>query len=159
MSKILSFDVSSVSTGWAFLFGGKLQEFGVIQPQKAFRLQEKLCWFKGEVNSLLRIYEPDYILVEEVYLKNVKTLKVLMQFIGVINLECFQEASEEPLFLSPQTVRSMFGLKNKEEVFEFIKKKYKVKFKNIKFEDGNDMSDAVLQALYWQNVLEEKPDE
>jgi Holliday junction resolvasome RuvABC endonuclease subunit len=155
MSKILSFDVSSVSTGWSFIFGGKLKEFGTIEPPKNFRLQEKLWWFKSEVNALFKIYFPDYVIVEETYMKNVKTLKTLMQFIGVINLECFFELAQEPTFVSPQTVRSHYKLKNKEDVFNYVKNKYKVKLKNYTFETGNDITDSALQGLYWYDVLSE----
>lgn len=156
MSKILSFDVSSVSTGWAFIFSGNLQEFGTIEPPKSFRIQEKLYYFDNQVNSLLRIFSPHYVIVEETYLKNVKTLKTLMQFIAVVNIECFSELGEEPIFLSPQTVRSHYKLKTKEDVFNYVKNKYKVKLKNYTFESGNDITDSALQGLYWYDVLSEK---
>ena len=153
MSKILSFDVSSVSTGWSFLFNGKLKEFGVIVPTTSYRLQEKLYWFKNETNALFKVYFPDYVVIEETYLKNVRTLKTLMQFIGVINLECFFELGQEPTFISPQTVRSHFKLKTKEDVFSYVQNKYKVKLKKYTFETGNDITDSVLQGLYWYDVL------
>ena len=78
---------------------------------------------------------------------------------GVINLECFFELGEEPIFISPQTVRSYYQLKTKEDVFNYVKNKYKVKLKNYTFETGNDISDSVLQGLYWYDVLSEKIDE
>ena len=159
MSKILSFDVSSVSTGWAFMFHGKIREFGTIEPPKSYRLQEKLYWFKSASNVLFKTYFPDYVIIEETYLKNVKTLKVLMQFTGVLNLECFLELGAEPLFISPQTIRSYYELKTKEDVFEYVKNKYKVKLKKYTFETGNDITDAILQALYWNDALKENGDE
>jgi len=159
MSKILSFDVSSISTGWSFIFGGKLQEFGVITPSKSYRLQEKLYWFKSEVTTLLKIHFPDYVVIEDTYLKNVKTLKTLMQFIGVINLECFFELGQEPLFISPQTVRSHFKLKTKEDVFSYVQNKYKAKLRNYTFETGNDITDSILQGLYWYAVLSAEGEE
>lgn len=156
MNKILSFDVSSVSTGWVFMFGGKLKEFGTITTSKSYRLQEKLYWFKSSVNALLKIFEPDYIVVEETYLKNVKTLKTLMQFISVVNVECFEVLDKEPVFISPNTVRSYFKLKDKEAVFDYVKNKYKVKFKQYTFKTGNDITDATLMGLYWWDILKEK---
>jgi len=155
MNKILSFDVSSVCTGWSFIFNGKLKEFGTIEPPKSFRLQEKLYYFKSEANALFKIYFPDYVIIEETYMKNVKTLKTLMQFIGVINLECFFELGEEPTFVSPQTVRSHYKLRNKEDVFNYVKNKYKVKLKNYTFATGNDITDSALQGLYLYDVLSE----
>ncbi len=156
MSKILSFDVSSVSTGWAFLFNGNLQSFGTITPHPTFRLQEKLYWFKNETGSLLRVFEPDHVIIEETYLKNVRTLKVLMQFVAVLHLECFSGLEGEPIFVSPNTVRSHFELKTKEDVFEYVKNKYKVKLKKYDFKSGNDITDAILQALYWSDALNEE---
>lgn len=156
MSRIISFDVSSVSTGWAFLNNNRLKECGVIRPPDSFSLQEKLYYFDSIVNALLKVCSPDYILIEETYLKNVKTLKTLMQFIGILNYECIYECDLEPAFISPNTVRSHFCLKTKEDVFKAVKSKYKVKFKNIEFENGNDMADAIMQALYWIQILKEK---
>jgi len=153
MSKILSFDVSSVSTGWSFLLDGKPKEFGKIVPPRSYRLQEKLQWFKSESNVLLKVYFPDHIVIEETYLKNVKTLKTLMQFIGVLNLECFFETGKEPMFISPQTVRSHYKLKTKEDVFSYVQNKYKAKLKNYTFDTGNDITDSILQGLYLYEVL------
>jgi len=156
MSKILSFDVSSVSTGWSFLFNGKLEEFGKIMPPPSFRLMEKLYWFKHNVDVLLRVFWPDYVIVEETYLKNVTTLKVLMHFVTVLMLECYESLDEEPVLISPMTVRSHFKLKTKEDVFDYVSKKYKVKLKDYTFKTGNDITDATLQGLYWYDILTEK---
>ena len=155
MDKILSFDVSSVSTGWALIEDNKLKEFGTIVPQHSYTLQEKLYWFKNEVHSLLNIVQPDYVIVEQTYLKNVNTLKTLMQFFAMLNIECFTELHEEPVLVSPQTIRSHFGLKKKEDVFDYVKNKYKAKLKNYTFETGNDITDAILMGLYWWYVLNE----
>lgn len=156
VENIVSFDVSSVSTGWAFFRNGKLDSIGTIQPPSECRLQEKLYWFRNEVISILNIFKPDYAVVEETYLKNVKTLKTLMQFIGVINVACFTEIAKDPIFVSPQTVRSHFGIKSKEDAFDYVKTKYKIKLKDFTFETGNDISDAVIQGLYWLDVLIER---
>jgi len=158
MSKILSFDVSSVSTGWAFIFNGKLKEFGKIELPNSFRLQEKLYYFDSVINALLKIFDPTYVIIEETYLKNVKTLKTLMQFIAILNYECIYQSNIEPIFVSPQSVRSRFKLKTKEDVFNYVKNKYKAKFRNYTFETGNDMTDATLQGLYWYDVLIENGD-
>lgn len=156
MNSIISFDVSSVSTGWAFLDSGKVKDIGLIKIPSTYTLQQKLYWFEKNIEALFKVLRPDFVLIEETYLKNVKTLKTLMQFIAIVNIKAYEFLYVESIFISPNTVRSHFKLKNKEEVFEYLKNKYKVKFKNLKFEDGNDMSDALLQALYWYDVLNEK---
>ena len=147
-NKILSFDVSSVSTGWALLVDGKLQEFGIIKIDKGYSIQKKLYIFKNNVQTLLNVLNPTCIIVEDTYLKNVKTLKVLMQFIGIVNVVTFEILNIELLFVSPNTVRKEYKLKTKEEAFDYIKNKYKVKLKNYTFDTGNDISDAILQVLY-----------
>lgn len=153
MAKILAFDVSSVSTGWALLDKGKLKEFGTLQPHKKYCLQEKLYWFKNNIITLLKIFDPDHVVAEETYLKNVTTLKVLMQFITVVNLECFEVLDKELVFISPLKARSYYTLKDKQGVFDYMKNKYKVKLKNYTFTTGNDISDAILIGLYYHDVL------
>jgi Holliday junction resolvasome RuvABC endonuclease subunit len=149
MVKILSFDVSSVSTGWSFFKDDKLTAFGVIKIPIEYELQTRLLWFKYHIHMLLTMYKPKIVLVEDTYLKNVKTLKTLMQFIGVLNLMCGEILEVTPTFLSPNSIRSVFELKTKEDVFECVKDRYKVKLKELTFENGNDITDSILQGLYY----------
>ncbi len=153
--KLLSFDVSSISTGWSLLeyddetYGTiKLIDYGIIKILSDYDLQLKLLWFKYHVHMLLFIHKPDVVVIEETYLKNVKTLKTLMQFIGVLNLVCGEILEVTPEFVSPNSVRSMFKVGSKEEAFDYVKSKYKVKLKNLTFEEGNDITDSILQGLY-----------
>ncbi len=160
MNKILSFDVSSVCTGWSLLDNGKLKEFGLIKMSRNYSMSEKLYWFKHNVRGLLKIYKPDHVVVEETYLKNVRTLKTLMQFISIVNVETFNMLDKEPVFINTMTVRSHFGLKDKIEVFNYLVGNYKTKLKYLVFDEGgNDITDSLLQALYWNEKLnEEKSD-
>ena len=157
MNKVLSFDVSSVSTGYSFFADGKLEECGVIKIDASRNKQEKLYLFGLNVRALLKLYKPDVVVVEETYLKNVRTLKILTGFVTVVEVECYK-IDIIPEFLSTMKVRSHFGLKSKEEVFDYVKDKYKVKLRNYDFESGNDITDSILQALYWNEVLKEKQD-
>ena len=145
---LMSFDVSSICTGYSYFEDGKLREFGRIEIPKKFSLQEKLYWFESQVGALLVIYKPNEVVVEETYLKNVKTLKTLMQFVTVVNMSCYK-LDIEPIFIHTNTVRSKFELKTKEEVFEFIKNKYKKQLKNYDFESGNDITDSIAMGLYF----------
>jgi len=146
---LMSFDVSSVCTGWSYFEDGKLKEFGKIEIPKKFSLQEKLYWFESQVKALLMIYKPNEVIIEETYLKNVKTLKTLIQFITVVNMSCYKILNIEPIFIHTTTVRSKFGLKTKEEAFEFVKGKYKKLLKKYEFDDGNDITDSILMGLYF----------
>lgn len=157
MNKILSFDVSSVCTGWSFLVDGKLKEFGLIKISKKYTIPEKLYWFQHNIRGILKIHKPDYVVVEETYLKNVRTLKTLMQFISIVNIETFNMLDKDPIFLSTMTVRSYFGLKDKVEVFNYLVENYKTKLKYLVFDEGgNDVTDSLLQALYFSDKLKEK---
>lgn len=156
MNKLMSFDVSSVSTGWSYFEDGKLIEFGKIPIPSNYDISKKLIIFQYSIIGLFKCFLPNKIVIEETYMKNVKTLKVLMQFIGVLNAECIGRMRVDPIFVSPNSVRSYFELKTKEDVFNYIKNKYKVKFKKISFEEGNDMSDSILQGLY---VIEKEKEE
>jgi hypothetical protein len=58
------------------------------------------------------------------------------------------------------TVRSHFGLKTKVEVFNYLVKNYKTKLKYLVFDEGgNDITDSLLQALYFNEKLKEKENE
>lgn len=151
--KVLSFDVSSFSTGWALIINNKPKKYGVISLDKKLTTLERLIVFRLAAINILCSNNPDFIVIEETYLKNVKTLKVLMQFIGVLSEACLTIVGKQPIIISPQTVRSHFKVKNKEEAFEFINKKYKLK---MKFENDNDISDAILQGLYYYDFLKER---
>lgn len=156
--KILSFDVSSVSTGWSVFTDGRLKSYGIITRSIICDLSvaQRLFVFKKDAEKLLQHYYPDCVLIEETYMKNVKTLKTLMQFIGVLQLVCYELLEcLEPVFLSPNTVRSYFSVKNKEEAFDFVFNKYKKTLSNLNFKNGNDITDSILQGLYWVNYLKE----
>lgn len=145
---LLSLDVSSKSTGWAIINDKfKLLYYGVILMPD-IETKFKLYWFYNYIDNLLKIFNPGIILVEDTYLRNVKTLKLLSQFAGIVNLLAALH-NKEIKFLSPNKVRSYYKVKTKKEVFDFIKKKYKVKLKHLTFEDGNDITDAILQGLYY----------
>ena len=149
--KLMSFDVSSVCTGWSYFNKGKLKYFGLITRTmiKNFSVPQKLFIFKKEVDKVLLKYKPTHVIIEETYLKNVKTLKNLMQFIGVLRERVYELLSIEAVFVNTSTVRSRFKLKGKEAVFVFVKDKYKQELKGYTFKNGNDITDSILMGLYF----------
>ena len=94
MSKLLSFDVSSVSTGYSFFDNGKLKECGVIPISNTLSRQEKLYVFRANVKVLLRLYEPNVVVIEETWMKNVKTLKSLTRFVTTVEMECYDKENK-----------------------------------------------------------------
>jgi len=151
MNKVLSFDVSSVSTGWAYFEDGKLKKFGLITRNsiKDYSTCQKLLIFKKDVEQLLTKYKPSVVIIEETYMKNVKTLKMLSQLIGILQIGSYLFLSVEPIFISPNTVRSYFEVKKKEDAYKYVVNRYKSKFKNSTFEKDNDITDSILQGLYF----------
>ena len=123
MNNVMSFDVSSVCTGWSYFRNEVLKDFGLItrDVMKDFSIPQKLFIFKKESHKLLKKYKPSHVIIEETYLKNVKTLKNLMQFTGVLQESCYELLCLEPIFIHVMTVRSRFGLRTKEDVFHFVK--------------------------------------
>lgn len=156
MSKLISFDVSSVSTGWAIFENKKLIDFGKIIIDKKYTVQERLFYFKKNIEFLLITYLPSVVLVEETYLRNVMTLKTLVQFMTIVNIVSFEILHLPLILINPNTVRSYYNVKTKEEAFDYVKNRYKAKFKKYNFNNGNDITDAVLQGIYW---LEGRNDE
>lgn len=147
---ILSFDVSSVSTGWSYLVRDKLKDYGVVKPPTKCSPPEKLVYFHEHVTEVLKKFNPTYIIVEDTYLKNVKTLKVLMQFIGVLVLDCYIILKIIPFIVSPNTVRSKYTVRKKEDVFQYVIERYKL---DMNFEKDNDITDSILQGLYCYEYL------
>lgn len=152
-NSIVSFDVSSVSTGWCHLIESNVETFGIIKTPKSFSIQQKLYYFDYSVKSILKMCNPNYVIAEETYLKNVRTLKALMQFIGVLNLDCLSVLEKDLVFISTMTTRSRFGIKTKEQVFDFVKKIYKPILDEYDFKEGNDIADSILQALYYYKFV------
>jgi Holliday junction resolvasome RuvABC endonuclease subunit len=152
LNSTLSFDVSSVSTGWAVISEkSEIVSSGKIVPMSTdIDMTEKLFYLRQMVICLLHLYEyPKTILIEETYMKNVTTLKVLSQLIGVVRETCYEFANTKPIFISPNSVRSFFKVKGKEEAYEYVVKRFKKQFKHSTFEDDNDITDSILQGLYF----------
>lgn len=69
--KILAFDMATHKTGWAFLNGEKLVNYGIIQAdkkQKDFR--KRIIQIFDTIESLIKTNKPDVIVIEEVPIYN-----------------------------------------------------------------------------------------
>jgi Holliday junction resolvasome RuvABC endonuclease subunit len=122
----------------------------VIAPKdKTASLCTKLEYFANEIGLLLSKYSPDVVIIEETYLKNVLTLKKLLQYVNIVLEMSCRILGIEPVFISPNTVRSNFKVKTKEEAYVYVVKKYKSKFKNSTFKKDNDITDSIIMGLYY----------
>jgi hypothetical protein len=65
---------------------------------------------------------------------------------------CYEMTKAEPAVALATTVRKKLNVKGKEEAFEFIKKRYGLDWE---FKKMNDVSDALLLALYLHKLVKE----
>ena len=150
--KVLSLDISSVSTGWCILNDLTLVDYGIIKLYKALDTAEKLRLFRLELVRILLHYSPDVVVIEDTFFqKNVKTLKLLSYFVGVAMEAAYSEGSSL-VFLAVQTVRSFFKVSSKKEIFNIIYKYFRLKgsFKTL-----NDITDSIANALTFIGKYEE----
>lgn len=157
MSKIvLSLDVSSVKTGYAVCKNGRWRlsstSHGVICPPKKFGLSEKLVYLRDELEKVILSVGPDRIVIEDVFAsRNISTMKLLSRFNGVAIELSRRLLGKNPDIVMTAQVRSFHKCgRSKEEAFEFIKEKYKLDWK---FEEMNDITDAIAMGLYASKVL------
>lgn len=156
--KVLSLDISSVCTGWAFVECSKEWRiaYGVIKNRGTCNQSEKLTNFRKELIRVLEKYKPTNVVIEDVYQKiNVKTYGVLSKFVGVAQGCCFEFLGVDPYIISTKTVKSFFKAKDKGEVFAFVV--HLLGLKGFTFKHDNDITDAIAQLLcYCDGVLSVK---
>jgi Holliday junction resolvasome RuvABC endonuclease subunit len=155
MSKtVLGLDVSSTSTGFAVVKNGRWLRtsgrFGMIKPPKG-NLAEKLHYFRTALLELVSNINPDLVVIEDVFAaRNIGTTKLLSRFSGVALETCYAVTHNEPLIVETTKARKMFALPGKEEAFAYVKARYKLDWE---FKTMNDVSDALVLALYGNKIL------
>ena len=155
--RVLSFDISASSTGWAFTFGqarGKFN-YGLIKTSPKFSRAQRLAYFRNEVIKLLLEFRPSHIVMEDVYAgRNPKTLVLLAKFAGVVEECSVSVAGVEPYIIHTNTVKSYFKAKNKETVFDMVADILDWEPDKVSFKKHNDIADAIAQLLcYYDHVL------
>jgi len=154
--RILSLDVSSISTGWSYVFGANdIKDFGIIKVNPKFGTAEKLNFFRQELESIVDTFKPSHVVIEDVYSGlNVKTLKTLAKFAGVAEELCFSKTGVVPYIISNMTVKAYFKAKTKEDVFHFLVDILGWSEDEVKFKKHNDLTDAIAQLMvYCDTVL------
>jgi Holliday junction resolvasome RuvABC endonuclease subunit len=154
-SGIISLDISSVSTGWAYFVKDKLKAFGTIKIKSSLDKSKKLSIFRVALEKLLKKYPSENVVIENGFSgRNVSTLKTLSHFSGVAQ-ECVRTTLDiEPYIMNNKVVKAYFEVVTKEELFEVIKNIFN--FKDFNFKEHNDVCDAIAQAVcYYNNVLKE----
>lgn len=146
MSIVLSFDVSVRSTGWSVLEDKTLIGMGIIPTFKETPLEDVVRLLSRAAKFLCNTYKPDKIVVENSYFQhNVKVLKSLEACRTAVKLACFAETSIWPDELLTSEYRPHFDVSTKEEVFDYVKELFGLKF--LEFENHNDITDSLLLGL------------
>lgn len=147
--KILALDISTKSTGW---FISK-RSCGKIVPDGKLSFEEKLVFFRDQLDTLLLKYKPDLVVIEDAYYRprfgNIHTLKTLVKFAGVAIELCARRKIRVEIITATTARKNCCGKQEssfkKREVFEYFVNKYNLT--NWTYEEHNDISDAM--ALSW----------
>jgi Holliday junction resolvasome RuvABC endonuclease subunit len=141
MAKILAFDISSVNTGFA-IFENGIDGYGAIKIPKKKTEVEKLIFFKKAITKLIKVHKPDIILVEDIWLKNVKTYKTLARYQGILMVVAYPLNT---ILLTTVFVRKTLECgRSKEEAFAWFKK---YSGWDLDFNSNNDEVDAILLCM------------
>ena len=146
MSKLLSFDQSSQTTGWAYFEDGKLVKYGKFTfdyPDMGVRLMQ----FRNKVKELIDTYVPDEVVFEDIQLQeNTKTFKVLAEVYGVLyelvsELGIKNDAVLASSWKSTLSIKGRTRPEQKRNAQEYILNHYGVK-------PTQDESDAICIGLH-----------
>jgi len=154
---VLSLDVSAASTGWAIM-GSKVGDYGMIKTSPKLNRSERLLLFKNELVSLIIMYKPTSIVIEDTFSGlNPKTLKILSEFAGVAKEVCQEFARVDPYVISTNTVKAYFKTKTKEDMFHMVVEILDFDTNKWTFNKDNDIIDAIAMAMcYTDSVLKVK---
>lgn len=150
MERLLSLDISSRSTGWAFFDNGKLLDYGLIEISSKLGWGARLVVFGNEVKRLLFEKQPTSVVIEDIYRgPSLSVFKLLSFFHGVAYQHSTEYLNKEPTPLGVLKARAAIGGKagvkctQKEQAFFIINNTLKLK---LDFAKDNDIADACALA-------------
>ena len=147
--RIVSFDQSSVLTGYAVFNGTGLTRWGVLDYSKNKDTQARIKDMCVEIDTIITKVKPDLVIFEDVNLRNsVKTLIMLAQIQGCIMQSCHLKNIPFVKY-APATWRRIVGIQQsnkterenlKEQAIAFVRNSYGIKV-------GDDCSEAICEGL------------
>jgi len=159
--RVLGFDTSTVSTGWAVVEDGKLTKKGVICPvdelkhiyktKKAAKevMKDEVKRFAYIVKRCSEVIDrtkPDVLVVEDCFMKlNASVLRLLARLSGGVLGHWVEHYNGPAYLVMASSARARIGCKGnskKFEVIEFLRREH-----GLIIEDDNE-ADAVVLALY-----------
>lgn len=145
--RILALDTSSKVTGWSVVDSDgeelSLILFGELKMPKG---HEAYVFLFNEISALIDIFKPAKVVIEDTYLSNTKTLKVLERIRGVAILACVNAGVKHIEQLNASTVRKRVfgdGKITKEDACT----KLSDYFKKYLATKGYDQSDSIALAV------------
>lgn len=147
---ILGLDLSTKVTGWAVI--NENQEIigiGEINLQQYKKPSDRMKYLRvtyNEIELICKKYEPSIVAVENIYLKNVLTLKSLSKLRGVVELAITTCGIKSISEYTPSHIRKIVlekGNLDKAEICSILEKRYNMQLAT----DGYDQSDALMVAL------------
>lgn len=159
--KVLSFDVSSVKTGYSIINNGifvaRAKNYGTIEPDAKLPLCRKLAYFRDCVEGIITEHSPDIIAIEDVFIRQPKVAIMLARFSGVIIELSGRYLDDCPMMVSAIKARSVLGITNtKPCAFEYVRNRYK-STDDWTFKAHNDIADSVIVGLaVWKEMTDAK---
>ena len=126
---ILSFDTSSVSTGWAVFKDDEYIKSGTIREDSNIKIDKRVEEMCLKIMNKIREVEPDVVCIEELsVMRNAHTTRVLSKIISSVYVFCLMNKIKYSEY-SPPEWRSVLGIKGKrevakEEAIEYVKINY-----------------------------------
>ena len=146
MTKLISFDTSSKSTGYCIYVDGALSRYGRFDQSRIILMTERLEPMVKSILELIETEKPNIVVVETTSVnRNAQTQRFLTMIIGAIYGKC---VAEDIFYcgLRPQEWRSMISReprpKKRDELKEWGKQKVKELY-GLEIEI-DDISDAIL---------------
>lgn len=155
--RTFALDLSTVATGWALFDGESLQKYNVIKPDSDLSESEKYFYITQSVATLLRLYKPTDLAIEDTfYSKDPTVLKKLNRIAGQIMFIWYTLSKKDPVFYMASSARKatgISGIAKKPEIVEAVNKMFKLRGR---LKDHN-MADAIVVGYcHWAKTSIDK---
>ena len=153
--KLLSFDTSTTSTGYAIYLSGKFSRYGLLDFKHIKNSEERIKEMILKIYEVINNEKPQIVVVEmTVVPRNVQAQRNLTMILGAIQGKCLEKNIFFYLF-RPSEWRSLVKESNeklsrkREELKEWSKHKVSEKYNISNIND--DVSDAILVGQAYVN--------
>lgn len=173
MKKILSFDASSSTIGYAVLeiddgYNINFISVDYIKPIKHENIIERLAHTRNKIETIIEKIKPDYIGIEQIVSfmqgkSTANTIITLTAFNRMICLSCYDYLNKVPELFNVMSIRHALKLNKvfpkKSDMPALVSKHLGIKFpyeynkKGKAKVENEDMADAIAVGLYYAFVL------